>query len=161
MPHHPSIGQTRVTSPSKHHMIAAYEPNALRPSNLSPSARVRYLHICLSSYSKLTTHTYTQTTSASTTNLTILPRTLVRRLTTTQHTNMPLVVPGIQSKDGKDDWMSKLMGKSIGDNHNETVRPFYHTQPSRTCPLYPFPCSCHSCNTSSQAWALCSTVDTT
>ncbi|KAJ4341800.1 hypothetical protein N0V87_001463 [Didymella glomerata] len=34
---------------------------------------------------------------------------------------MPLVVPGIQSKDGKDDWMSKLMGKSIGDNHNETT----------------------------------------
>lgn len=36
---------------------------------------------------------------------------------------MPLVVPGIQSKDGKgEDWTSKLMGKSLGDNHNETVR---------------------------------------
>ena len=31
-------------------MIAAYEPNALRPSNLSPSTRVRYLHIYPSSY---------------------------------------------------------------------------------------------------------------
>ncbi|KAJ4380894.1 hypothetical protein N0V86_004257 [Didymella sp. IMI 355093] len=34
---------------------------------------------------------------------------------------MPLVVPGIQSKDGKDDWATKLMGKSLGDNHNETT----------------------------------------
>ncbi|KAF2632066.1 hypothetical protein BU25DRAFT_406577 [Macroventuria anomochaeta] len=39
---------------------------------------------------------------------------------------MPLVVPGLQSKDGKDDWMGKLMGKSLGDTHNETVRsPYY------------------------------------
>ncbi|KAJ4343132.1 hypothetical protein N0V95_006747 [Ascochyta clinopodiicola] len=35
---------------------------------------------------------------------------------------MPLVVPGIQSKDGGDnEWTSKLMGKSLGDNHNETT----------------------------------------
>lgn len=36
---------------------------------------------------------------------------------------MPLVVPGLQSKDGNsgDDWMSKLMGKKLGDSHNETV----------------------------------------
>jgi hypothetical protein len=37
---------------------------------------------------------------------------------------MPLVVPGIQSKDGnsKDEWMNKLMGKKIGDQHDEMVR---------------------------------------
>tara|TARA_R110002003_G_scaffold106_10_gene8775 strand:- start:5832 stop:6035 length:204 start_codon:yes stop_codon:yes gene_type:complete len=38
---------------------------------------------------------------------------------------MPLVVPGLQSKDGKssgDDWMSKLMGKKLGDTHDEIVR---------------------------------------
>lgn len=35
---------------------------------------------------------------------------------------MPLVVPGLQSKDGKgEDWTTKLMGKSLGDSHNETV----------------------------------------
>ncbi|KAF3051402.1 hypothetical protein E8E11_004207 [Didymella keratinophila] len=34
---------------------------------------------------------------------------------------MPLVVPGIQSKDGNDDWSTKLMGKSLGDSHNETT----------------------------------------
>jgi hypothetical protein len=36
---------------------------------------------------------------------------------------MPLVVPGMMSKEGGsgDDWMSKLMGKKIGDSHNETV----------------------------------------
>ncbi|KXT16869.1 hypothetical protein AC579_6800 [Pseudocercospora musae] len=37
---------------------------------------------------------------------------------------MPLVVPGLQSKDGGDktsDWMSKLAGKKIGDSHNETT----------------------------------------
>merc|ERR1711879_585574 len=35
--------------------------------------------------------------------------------------NMPLVVPGLQSKDGNsnDDWMSKLMGKKLGDQHDE------------------------------------------
>ncbi|KAI4912475.1 hypothetical protein J4E90_005879 [Alternaria incomplexa] len=34
---------------------------------------------------------------------------------------MPLVVPGLQSKDGNsnDDWMSKLMGKKLGDQHDE------------------------------------------
>lgn len=37
---------------------------------------------------------------------------------------MPLVVPGLQSKDGApsgDDWMSKLMGKKLGDQHDEIV----------------------------------------
>ncbi|KAF1837566.1 hypothetical protein BDW02DRAFT_118443 [Decorospora gaudefroyi] len=36
---------------------------------------------------------------------------------------MPLVVPGLQSKDGNssDDWMSKLMGKKLGDQHDETT----------------------------------------
>ncbi|KAF2652865.1 hypothetical protein K491DRAFT_695196 [Lophiostoma macrostomum CBS 122681] len=38
---------------------------------------------------------------------------------------MPLVIPGLQSKDGNqsggDDWTSKLMGKQIGDSHNETT----------------------------------------
>jgi len=36
---------------------------------------------------------------------------------------MPLVVPGITSTGGGDknnDWMSKLMGKRIGDSTNET-----------------------------------------
>ncbi|PSN73071.1 hypothetical protein BS50DRAFT_568653 [Corynespora cassiicola Philippines] len=34
---------------------------------------------------------------------------------------MPLVIPGIQSKDGssKEDWSSKLMGKKLGEEHNE------------------------------------------
>ena len=42
---------------------------------------------------------------------------------------MPLVVPGItssgSSKGGSggsgNDWMNKLMGKTLGDNHNETT----------------------------------------
>jgi hypothetical protein len=45
--------------------------------------------------------------------------------TTAQTTIMPLVVPGLQSKDGNDksnDWLSKLAGKKIGDSSNETVR---------------------------------------
>ncbi|KAJ5329311.1 hypothetical protein N7452_009701 [Penicillium brevicompactum] len=34
---------------------------------------------------------------------------------------MPLVVPGINSSMGdKSDWVNKLMGKTIGDNSNET-----------------------------------------
>jgi len=34
---------------------------------------------------------------------------------------MPLVVPGIQNTSGGDsaDWQSKLMGKKLGDNHDE------------------------------------------
>ncbi|KAI0581191.1 Inhibitor-I78 domain containing protein [Pyrenophora tritici-repentis] len=32
---------------------------------------------------------------------------------------MPLVVPGLQSTDGKEDWMTKLMGKKLGDQHDE------------------------------------------
>jgi hypothetical protein len=36
---------------------------------------------------------------------------------------MPLVVPGIQNTDGgsSDDWQSKLMGKKLGDSHDEMV----------------------------------------
>lgn len=36
---------------------------------------------------------------------------------------MPLVVPGMQSNDGgkTTEWMNKLMGKKLGDSHNETV----------------------------------------
>jgi len=41
---------------------------------------------------------------------------------------MPLVVPGINS--GGDDknaqWMNKLMGKKLGDDHDQTVRlPYF------------------------------------
>ncbi len=34
---------------------------------------------------------------------------------------MPLVVPGLQSKDGDktSDWMNKLVGKKIGDSSDE------------------------------------------
>lgn len=44
---------------------------------------------------------------------------------------MPLVVPGIQSKDGnsKEEWMTKLMGKKIGEQHDEVVS-FALTSPS-------------------------------
>ena len=38
---------------------------------------------------------------------------------------MPLVVPGLTSKDGGDknsQWMNNLMGKKIGETSNETVR---------------------------------------
>jgi hypothetical protein len=78
-------------------------------------------------------------------NFTILQRTLSRTLTTTTTYKMPLVVPGLQSKDGKgDDWMSKLMGKSIGDSHNETVRPSPPPILLLTyCPLFPLACPCH------------------
>lgn len=36
---------------------------------------------------------------------------------------MPLVVPGLQSKEGsgEQDWMSKLMGKKLGQQHDEMV----------------------------------------
>ncbi|KAI6794119.1 hypothetical protein KC363_g4989 [Hortaea werneckii] len=41
---------------------------------------------------------------------------------------MPLVVPGMQSKEGgsggnekTSDWMNKLMGKKIGEGNNETT----------------------------------------
>ncbi|KAK4939625.1 hypothetical protein LTR10_020125 [Elasticomyces elasticus] len=33
---------------------------------------------------------------------------------------MPLVVPGINSNDPGNDWMSKLMGKKLSDSSNET-----------------------------------------
>ena len=40
---------------------------------------------------------------------------------------MPLVVPGLMSKDGsKDktaDWQNQLMGKKLGDTSDHTVRP--------------------------------------
>jgi hypothetical protein len=36
---------------------------------------------------------------------------------------MPLVIPGINSSLGdKSEWVSKLMGKTISDTSNETVR---------------------------------------
>jgi hypothetical protein len=40
---------------------------------------------------------------------------------------MPLVVPGLQSKsgDGGEDWMSKLMGKKLGEQHDEMVSPAF------------------------------------
>ncbi|KAF2686478.1 hypothetical protein K458DRAFT_198530 [Lentithecium fluviatile CBS 122367] len=36
---------------------------------------------------------------------------------------MPLVVPGIQSEGGKgiDEWTTKLMGKKLGDSHDEVT----------------------------------------
>jgi hypothetical protein len=40
---------------------------------------------------------------------------------------MPLVVPGLMSNDNNktdnsvEDWMSKLSGKKLGEDHNETV----------------------------------------
>ncbi|KAK3203928.1 hypothetical protein GRF29_106g1078331 [Pseudopithomyces chartarum] len=36
---------------------------------------------------------------------------------------MPLVVPGLQSKGGDkiDEWTNKLMGKKIGDDHDEVT----------------------------------------
>lgn len=126
-------------------MIAAYEPNALRPSNFSPFTRVRYLHI-YSDFLLLNGHT--DHFNLNFNAITILQRTLLRRFTTIHRVNMPLVVPGIQSKDGNDDWATKLMGKSIGDNHNETVRSLSQTQSMGACLLYPFQCSCQSCNTS-------------
>lgn len=41
---------------------------------------------------------------------------------------MPLVVPGIQSTGGgsAEEWMQKLGGKKIGDQHDETVSGFQH-----------------------------------
>merc|ERR1712029_808449 len=41
---------------------------------------------------------------------------------TTKSLNMPLVVPGIQSEggDGIQAWTTKLMGKTLGDDHSET-----------------------------------------
>jgi hypothetical protein len=37
---------------------------------------------------------------------------------------MPLVVPGIQSEGGQgvEEWTTKLMGKKLGDDHDEMVR---------------------------------------
>jgi len=37
---------------------------------------------------------------------------------------MPLVVPGLQSQDGNtsNEWMTKLLGKKLGDQHDEVVR---------------------------------------
>jgi hypothetical protein len=46
-----------------------------------------------------------------------------RRFSTALSAKMPLVVPGIQNTDGgnSEDWQSKLMGKKLGDNHDEIV----------------------------------------
>jgi hypothetical protein len=50
-------------------------------------------------------------------------------------TTMPLVVPGLQSKDGQGqdlttEWLNKLTGKKIGETSNETVRIPFPTEPS-------------------------------
>jgi hypothetical protein len=62
-------------------------------------------------------------TTAHSTSFTIQRLFPKRTFTTTRTPKMPLVVPGMMSKEGGsgDDWMSKLMGKKIGDSHNETV----------------------------------------
>jgi hypothetical protein len=46
---------------------------------------------------------------------------------------MPLVIPGLQSKDGdsSEDWGSKLLGKKLGEQHDEIV--------SAACSPLPFP----------------------
>ena len=43
------------------------------------------------------------------------------------HNIMPLVVPGLMGNDkGKnEDWNTQLMGKKLGDSHNETVCQAY------------------------------------
>ena len=51
---------------------------------------------------------------------------ILKRSSSSFHkSKMPLVVPGLQSKDGGSDktskWMNDLMGKKIGDTSNETV----------------------------------------
>lgn len=41
---------------------------------------------------------------------------------------MPLIVPGLQTKDGKDElskWENELLGKTIGDKSDETVSLLY------------------------------------
>ena len=52
---------------------------------------------------------------------------------------MPLVVPGLMSKDGsKDktaDWQNQLMGKKLGDTSDHTVRP----------PSFPLACDPQQC----------------
>ncbi|KAL5389371.1 hypothetical protein PMIN06_000376 [Paraphaeosphaeria minitans] len=61
-------------------------------------------------------------TTHSTTNP--LQRTLITRTFASKpRHNMPLVVPGIQSQGGEqiDEWTNKLMGKKIGDNHDEVT----------------------------------------
>lgn len=47
---------------------------------------------------------------------------------------MPLVVPGVQSQGGDqiDQWTNKLMGKKLGDNHDEVVRVPLHADPRIT-----------------------------
>jgi hypothetical protein len=59
---------------------------------------------------------------------------------------MPLVVPGLQSKDGnQDDWMSKLMGKKLGEQSDEMVRSRQPTTSYRlACPVYPLACPCQA-----------------
>merc|ERR1712087_497612 len=41
----------------------------------------------------------------------------------THSTNMPLVVPGVQSQGGDaiDTWTNKLIGRTLGDDHSETT----------------------------------------
>lgn len=49
---------------------------------------------------------------------------------------MPLVVPGLMSKDGDktNDWMNKLMGKKIGETSDEIV-----SSPNKPFPSYHVP----------------------
>lgn len=90
---------------------------------------------------------------------TIALRNIHRALTTTTTTKMPLVVPGLQSKDGNssDDWLSKLAGKKLGDQHDEMVRSCpltrKHFATPMLCPLYPMPrdCCSHPSTTSRNA----------
>ncbi|KAF2762033.1 hypothetical protein EJ05DRAFT_507628 [Pseudovirgaria hyperparasitica] len=46
-----------------------------------------------------------------------------RSLHASRQHNMPLVVPGLNSKDSSSssDWQTKLMGKKIGETSNETT----------------------------------------
>lgn len=48
-----------------------------------------------------------------------------RSFSTALLAKMPLVIPGIQNTDGgnSEDWQTKLMGKKLGDNHDEIVSP--------------------------------------
>lgn len=120
---------------------------------LPGSANTLYTPIYLPLTTTVThTHKQPQLSNLPSQPTTILQRTLARRFTTTPPTKMPLVVPGLQSKDGKnDDWMGKLMGKSLGDSHNETVRvgpplssPATWTPTRVPCPLFPSPCPCQT-----------------
>jgi hypothetical protein len=65
----------------------------------------------------------TTTIHVRTSNILTATKPHTRLLSSSTTTNMPLVVPGLQSKDGdkSSGWMEKLVGKKIGDTSNETV----------------------------------------